>query len=451
MDNNNWRPTPPGGEPNMETPDQLMGQSNAANMLPGQQQLMSQIQSLPAQLQQQLGLQQRPNALQRDMQQRLQASSQASGSVLQPQNVVDQQKQLYQSQRALPETSSTSLDSTAGQSNGGYWQEEVYQKIKVMKEMYFPELNEMYQKIATKLQQHDSLPQQPKSDQLEKLKIFKNMLERILGFLQVSKINVQPSYKEKLGSYEKQIVNFINTNRPRKPSMQQGQLPPPHMHSMQQPSQVQLGLQRDMQQRLQASTSLDSTAGQSNGGDWQEEVYQKIKVMKEMYFPELNEMYQEIATKLQQHDSLPQQPKSEQLEKLKIFKNMLERILGFLQVSKINVQPSYKEKLGSYEKQMLNFINTNRPRKPSMQQGQLPPPHMHSMQQPSLVQSHDNQMNPQMQSMDLQGSVATMQQNNMTSLQHNAISSISGVSTAQHNMLNSLQSGSNLYSGQGNT
>ncbi|KAK2643995.1 hypothetical protein Ddye_019190 [Dipteronia dyeriana] len=289
-------------QPQQSAPNLLSSQGQQSQPQPGQQQLMSQIQSQPAQLQQQLGLQQQPNALQRDMQQRLQASSQASGSLLQPQNVVDQQKQLYQSQRALPETSSTSLDSTAGQSNGGDWQEEVYQKIKVMKDMYFPELNEMYQKIATKLQQHDSLPQQPKSEQLEKLKIFKNMLERIIGFLQVSKINVLPGYKEKLGSYEKQIVNFINSNRPRKPSMQQGQHPPPHMHSMQQPSQVQ---------------------------------------------------------------------------------------------------------------------------------------------------PHDNQMNPQMQSMNLQGSVSTMQQNNMTSLQHNAISSISGVSTAQHNMINSLQSGSD--SGQGNT
>ncbi|KAH7573022.1 hypothetical protein JRO89_XS03G0052800 [Xanthoceras sorbifolium] len=184
-------------------------------------------------------------------------------------------------------------------------------------------------------------------------------------------------------------------------------------------------------------------------------IFKEIKAMKEMYYPELNEMYQKIATKLQQHDSLPQPPKSEQLEKLKIFKSMLERIITFLQVSKNNISPGFKDKIGSYQKQIVNFIATNRPRKPSMQQGQLPPPHLHPLQQPqsqiSQVQSHDNQMNPQMQSMNLQGSVATMQQNNMTSLQHNVISSISGVSTAQQNMLNSLQPGSNLDSGQGNT
>nr|KYP56775.1 hypothetical protein KK1_003022 [Cajanus cajan] len=241
-------------------------QQNASNLLTSQaqqsqpqapqQQLMPQIQSQPAQLQQQLGLQQQPNSLQRDMQQRLQAS----GSLLQQPSVLDQQKQLYQSQRPLPETSSTSLDSTAqtGQSSGGDWQEEVYQKIKSMKESYLPELNEMYQKIDAKLQQHDSLPQQPKPDQLEKLKVFKMMLERIIKFLQVSKSNVLPNFKEKLGSYEKQIINFINTNRPRK--TMPGQLPPPHMHSM---SQTQTQVQpheNQMNSQLQTTNMQGSVA-----------------------------------------------------------------------------------------------------------------------------------------------------------------------------------------------
>ncbi|RVW36857.1 hypothetical protein CK203_113738 [Vitis vinifera] len=50
-------------------------------------------------------LQPQPNSLQRDMQQRLQTS----GALLQTQNVIDQQKQLFQSQRALPEASSSML------------------------------------------------------------------------------------------------------------------------------------------------------------------------------------------------------------------------------------------------------------------------------------------------------------------------------------------------------
>ncbi|XP_034702999.1 mediator of RNA polymerase II transcription subunit 15a-like isoform X3 [Vitis riparia] len=143
--------------------------------------------------------------------------------------------------------------------------------------------------------------------------------------------------------------------------------------------------------------SLDSTAqtGTTNVGDWQEEVYQK-------------------------HDSLPQQPKTEQLEKLK-FKAMSERMIAVLQFSKNSITPNFKEKLSGYEKQIVDFINTHRPRKPvpPLQHGQLPLSHMHSMQQPQQSQSqltqgqpHENQMNPQLQPMNLQGSVATMQQNN---------------------------------------
>ncbi|KAE8662939.1 Mediator of RNA polymerase II transcription subunit 15a [Hibiscus syriacus] len=214
----------------------LPTQGQASQQSQQQQQLMSQMQSQST-LQQQLGLQQQPNQLQPNMQQRLQGG-QVSSSLLQSQNLTDQQKQLYQSQRAVPETSSTSLDSTAQTelANGGDWQEEVYQKIQTLKETYLPELNEMYQKIATKLQQHDANPQQPKYEQLDSLKLFKTMLQHILAVLSVPKANITPPFKEKLSSYEKQIINFVNSNRPRKPvtMLQEGQFPPPHMHSMQQ-------------------------------------------------------------------------------------------------------------------------------------------------------------------------------------------------------------------------
>ncbi|KAJ6932244.1 hypothetical protein NC651_007842 [Populus alba x Populus x berolinensis] len=181
-----------------------------------------------------------------------------------------------------------------------------------------------------------------------------------------------------------------------------------------------------------------------------------IKVMKETYLPEINEMYQRIATKLQQHDPLPQQPKSEQLEKLKVFKVMLERLIAFLQVSKSNITPAFKEKLGFYEKQIVGFLNPSRYRKPipNLQQGQLPQPHIQPMQQPQSqvpqLQSHENQLNPQLQSMNMQGSVPKMQQNNMSSLLHNSLSTLSGDSTSQSNMMNPIQPGSNLDSGQGN-
>ncbi|KAA8543582.1 hypothetical protein F0562_021672 [Nyssa sinensis] len=206
---------------------------------------------------------------------------------------------------------------------------------------------------------------------------------------------------------------------------------------------------------------LDSTAqtGNANGEDWQEEICQKIKAMKEMYLPELNYMYQQIAGKLQQHDSLPWQPKNEQLEKLKVFKTRLEHIITFLQVPKDNIAPSFKEKIGPYEKQIIYFLHSIRPCKPNLPlwQGQLPTPCMHSMQQTqqpqsqiTQVQPHENQMQAQMPSMNLQGSVPMLQQNNVTSLQHNSLSSLSGISNEPQNMVISLQSSSSMDSGQGN-
>ena len=133
-------------------------------------------------------------------------------------------------------------------------------QIKAMKERYLPELNEMYQRIAAKLQQvwfafydwellvlnngiHfclilsvlsvcqlDSLPQQPKAALYEKISLFKTMLERAITFLQVPKSSILPVYKEKLAQYERQIVNFINVNRLRRPvsQQQQGQVPSSH-------------------------------------------------------------------------------------------------------------------------------------------------------------------------------------------------------------------------------
>ncbi|KAM7473248.1 hypothetical protein LguiB_020491 [Lonicera macranthoides] len=271
---------------------------------------------------------------------------------------------------------SSSSDSTAGNANGGDWQEEIYQKIKSMKEMYFVELLEMYQKISGKLQQHDSLPQQPKNELLDKFKMFKTMLERFISFLQLSKRQIVPAFKDKLAPYEKQIISVLNSKRPRKP-----------VSSI--PTQ---GLPR-----LCMKSSSDSTAGNANGGDWQEEIYQKIKSMKEMYFVELLEMYQKISGKLQQHDSLPQQPKNELLDKFKMFKTMLERFISFLQLSKSQIVPAFKEKLAPYEKQIISVLNSKRPRKPvsSIPTQGLPPPHMHLMQQSQQQpQSQMTQMQP---------------------------------------------------------
>ncbi|ONK63795.1 uncharacterized protein A4U43_C07F19020 [Asparagus officinalis] len=201
----------------------MQSQGQQSQHQSSQQQLMSQFQSQPSQLQQQLLLQQQSNSLQREMQQRLQSS----GPLLQTQNAMEQ-KPFIQTQRGLAEvSSSTSMDSTAqtGQTGVIDWQEECYQKVKSMKDQYFSDLTEFHQMIALKLQQREALvPPGKQSEQHEKLKNFRTMLERMLALLQISKNNISVGMKEKLPIYEKQIMSMVASNRAKKtPSQVPGQ------------------------------------------------------------------------------------------------------------------------------------------------------------------------------------------------------------------------------------
>ncbi|CAH9099907.1 unnamed protein product [Cuscuta epithymum] len=183
-----------------------------------QQQMLPQNPSQPGTLQPPLGLQQQSNAIQREMQQRLQTPN----PMLQ-QNMIDQQKQNFQPQRGTPEPSSTSLDSTAqtGSIHSGDWREEAYHKLKCLKETYFMDLNELFHKISSKVAQHDSLPQQPKNDQMDKIKQFKHMIEQLLHTLTINKNDIQPQHKDKLAQIERQIIYFLSPNRTRKPQPSQ--------------------------------------------------------------------------------------------------------------------------------------------------------------------------------------------------------------------------------------
>ncbi|GJU04521.1 NB-ARC domains-containing protein [Tanacetum coccineum] len=172
---------------------------------------------------------------------------------------------------------------------------------------------------------------------------------------------------------------------------------------------------------------------------WREEVFQKIQAMKDLYLHDLNDIHQKVLGKLQKHYSLPQQPKNEQIEKLKVYKNMLERFMAFLQIPKKYILDIYRDKLVTFETQMVRVINSSR-RKPGapQQQGQaLPPQHMQSQQ--SHSQSHDNQMSFQMQMGNMQGAMRGTQQNNMDRMHQNSVSSLQGSSNPQQNMMNSLQ------------
>ncbi|CAA3007574.1 mediator of rna polymerase ii transcription subunit 15a [Olea europaea subsp. europaea] len=383
-----------------------------------------------------------------------------------------------------------SLDSSAqtGNSIGGDWQEEIFQKIRSMNDLYFPELNEMYQKMAARLQQHDSVPLQPKNEQLEKLKFFKAMLERIILFLRIPKNEVQQIHKEKIVGVEKQINNILNLNKPRKSvsSVQQGHLSQPHLHTIQQSQQPQSQMHpHDNQMNLQMqpvnvqgsmaatqqnnttnlqNNSLSSISGVSNSRQNIMDGLQSGSNMdpgqgnapNSLQQVAMGSLQQNLVSGPQQHDSVPLQPKNEQLEKLKFFKAMLERIILFLRIPKNEVQQIHKEKIVGVEKQINNILNLNKPRKSvsSVQQGHLSQPHLHTIQQSQQPQSqmhpHDNQMNLQTQPVNVQGSMAATQQNNTTNLQNNSLSSISGVSNSRQNIMDGLQSGSNMDPGQGN-
>ncbi|KAI3851558.1 hypothetical protein MKW92_040659 [Papaver armeniacum] len=290
----------------------LQIQEQHAQSQPAHQQLMSQHPSQATQL----GLQEQPNSLQTDMQQKIQTST---GSMLNHQNLLDQ-KQVFHSQRPPPEDSScmsfwpknplyialvwvvsfvellffndfrynyfllpsfplfqfclfpffffycrrmedlysnglsfavfhlaaidaaiTGNATTTG--NDIDVQEEVYQKITSMREKYLPVLSHVHQKISQKCQQHDSLPQPPKSEQLERLKALKNMLDKIMRLLNLPK-----------GVYEKQILFILNWNRSRKPGLPQQQQQQMHLHNQ---MEQQL-LQHHHQQLLQSTNPSPS-------------------------------------------------------------------------------------------------------------------------------------------------------------------------------------------------
>ena len=90
-----------------------------------------------------------------------------------------------------------------------------------LKDQYFAELNELFNKISLKLQHVDSIiPRQMPSEQYERMKSFKEMLDRILQLLQISKSDIQPFMRDKVPRYEKQIISILNSQR-RKPVQQE--------------------------------------------------------------------------------------------------------------------------------------------------------------------------------------------------------------------------------------
>ncbi|XP_026450435.1 mediator of RNA polymerase II transcription subunit 15a-like isoform X3 [Papaver somniferum] len=331
----------------------LQIQGKQAQTQPAQQQLMSQHPSQTTQMHQQLRLQYQPDSLQRNMQQTILTSG---GSMLSHQSLLDQ-KQVFHSQIPPPEASSMSIDAAitgnaTTTENAVYVQEEVYQTIRSMREKYLPGLSGMHQKISQKCQQHDSLPHPPESEQLERLRTYKNMLDRMIGFLNLPKSSMIPSLKDKLSFYEKQILNILNSNPPRKSGALQQQIQPTGGHSLSIQQQQQQQQQRQLQQQQQQQ---------------------------------------------QQEEEQPQQQQLQQ----------------------------QNQQQQQHQQQQTQSQNP-------------------------LRQQYENQMNSHMQPTILQNSVLSTQPTAVTSMNGSLTPNHVGVSTSQSNLLNSLQPGSTMMSGQGN-
>ncbi|KAJ1694357.1 hypothetical protein LUZ63_011055 [Rhynchospora breviuscula] len=228
--------------------NQLLGSARAGNMNNTQTQMQMQRQGLLQQQQaqqhqhllsqfqlQQLQMPQqqleRPQQLsmmqQREMQM-LQQGMQASPVLLQMQNSNDplkqqqqqfipQMQELLQQQRVLQGVASSpaSTDSTAETGHPGDFQEEMFQRIKYLKDTYFNDLREIYQKLSMKLSHVDSIvpPNTRGGEQIERMKNFKIVLERMMAVLQLGKHSIHIGLKDKLSLYEKHILNILQHNK----------------------------------------------------------------------------------------------------------------------------------------------------------------------------------------------------------------------------------------------
>ncbi|KAH0685041.1 hypothetical protein KY289_022793 [Solanum tuberosum] len=317
------------------------------------------------------------------------------------------------------------LDSTVqtGNANGGDWHEKVYEKIKSMKEMYVSKLYRLYQKITYELQL-ESRPPKFIGQGLDLSEFKEHLSEHSAEFREPCELF--PLSGESLLLL--QCRSDLSSMLLQQPQSLDGQTNP-LMQPVHGPWKgdfplgvsglrcscmlSQLGSShKDCLVRVYLSyvhfSILQFRREMQMGliGTWQEEVYQKIKCMKEMYYSKLYHLYQKIAYELQQN-SLHQRRTNEQIEKLKMCKITLECIMLYLQLNKHYIQLAHKEKLLSVEKHINFFLSPYQPPKPTFSpvQEQLPQSYM----QLQLPQPLDGQTNASMQ--PVQANLGTLQQN----------------------------------------
>ncbi|XP_058226050.1 mediator of RNA polymerase II transcription subunit 15a-like isoform X5 [Rhododendron vialii] len=206
--------------PQAEVMVQQQLQRMEANSLPHNQQLLYQMQA------QQANLQSQPNPLQQGK------SVQPSGSLLLPQHLFEQQKQASESQSNFPVVSSMAIGCTSqiSHTNGDDWKEELYQKIQTYKDLYVPDLNVMYRKISSIIQEMDSIPQHPRMAEYEKCKALGTACKTAHNLLHLPKSQMSPSVERSLHDFEEFVNKVLRRYFKPKRSISslQQERPPPH-------------------------------------------------------------------------------------------------------------------------------------------------------------------------------------------------------------------------------
>ncbi|GMY18078.1 mediator of RNA polymerase II transcription subunit 15a-like isoform X5 [Fagus crenata] len=134
--------------------------------------------------------------------------------------------------------------------------------------------------------------------------------------------------------------------------------------------------------------SLDSTAqtGHANGGDWQEEAYQKIRAMKDMYLPEISEVYLKIATKLQQNScsNMLQQQHLKQQQEQKMMQTQHQQLKQQFQQRQMQVQLMQKQRIIQQQQQLHQ--QSKQQLSAQLQTHQMP--QLHQINDPGVFQQH---------------------------------------------------------------
>ncbi|KAF3771855.1 hypothetical protein EJ110_NYTH59337 [Nymphaea thermarum] len=84
--------------------------------------------------------------------------------------------------------------------------------MKALKDLYFDELNDLYQKFILKCQQQDALVQtQMRSDLIDKLRNFGNALKTTLTYLTIPKNGISPGQNAGIPTSQQNMQNVLQS------------------------------------------------------------------------------------------------------------------------------------------------------------------------------------------------------------------------------------------------